>query len=155
MTQLVQTLRANVLFDLLSKRALARSTPIIGYINAANLCGVKGKDIGRPFAQVCSRVDAASFYAGFPMLALHHVRSSNGEINDKAFRGIWEQFRQETIDRSIKHKWTLEELNSIAFSLGKLPDEAATSIWQSIERKEARNQGHIRKILHKRVIPNS
>ena len=152
--KLIQSSRGEVLFQLLSERALERRDPIVGYITAANLCGVTGHDIGRPFAQVCSRVDAACFYAGMPMLALHHVRSSSGEINDKAFRGVWEAFRDEAIQICTTHIWTREELDSVAFSLGKLPDESATSIWQSIEHKEARSSGLIRKSLHRRLNKN-
>src|SRR5688572_30583325 len=74
--------------------------PLLTYQTAAVALG-RPKEDARAVAQMCDLLDAAAALAGVPALALVKVRSRNGLINEKAWRG--EHPRDAIISRSLGH----------------------------------------------------
>ena len=152
MIEIKQIGRANDFLKLLKPVALAGDRPIVGYVKAATMIGWKGHDIGRAVGQVLSRLDAACFYAGLPMLALHFVRPTDGDINDKAFDDHFRQYRTEIYESTQNHNWTDEDFQRIQSALDALPKESAGSIWKNIVDRDMQSGGKfIRYNLHRRI----
>lgn len=136
------------LFAVLRNRVLTRQPPINGYHRAAEAIGLDGARYSKHMGQVCSRMDVATFNAGYPMLATHMVRKPNGRIPSTAFRGIWQQFREECINTAQEHVWTPEQLDAVLVALNALRDVGARGLWKAIQDHEADDIGYIRRTLH-------
>jgi hypothetical protein len=125
---------------------------INGYGTLAELCGRRaGSTDARFFGQVTSRIDAACFYAGLPMLCAHWVRSADGEINPYSFNQEFAQFKAEILKISEAYKWTADDFHRLQGQLNALPDESATSIWENIRAREYAKPGFIKYNLHRKV----
>lgn len=126
---------------------------LLGYKAAAVAAGVppgKDGDYARAIGQVCSLIDCASCWAGWPMSATGMVRKPDGEINPGSFSGWWEPYRTEIERVLATHVWTVDQIDNILGVLARdLPDEAASSQWAGIERR-----GHelVRKKLHRKLM---
>ena len=147
----IQHTHARELLNVLRHRVLAGQQPINGYHNAAGEIGLDGKFYARHMGQVCSRIDVATFKAGYPMLATHMVRKPNGNIPPSAFRGIWKQFEGEGIELALTHQWTAEQFDEVQGALDALPNIGALRMWEKIRDLEATQPGFIRYNLHRNV----
>jgi hypothetical protein len=128
---------------------------INGYGTLAELCGREGGSTdARFFGQVTSRIDAACFYAGLPMLSAHWVRNSLGEVNPFSFDQDFAPFKDEILRVSAGHIWTDEDFSRLLKHLHQLPDEAATTIWDHIRDREYAKPGFIKYNLHRRLSAN-
>lgn len=144
---------ARELLAVLRHLVLTDQPPIRGYHRAAEAIGLDGERYQRHMGQVCSRIDVATFNAGYPMLATHMVRTPEGEIHPDAFRGQWEQFRDECTELVLSHRWTPEQLDEVLGALNALGPVGAISMWNNIREREAKKPGYIRYNLHRKVKP--
>jgi hypothetical protein len=129
--------------DLLLTVLRATTGSIVGYAAAADLIEWRGRAVGRPMAQVCSRLDLAAFNAGLPMLALNRVRTKDGSINHAAFSGSWEKYRAEIERRMQTYCWRQQDFVSLQAELDRLPNRSAKILWERIETQELSNPGFI------------
>lgn len=121
--------------------------PILGYEAAAKSIGLDG-DYSRHMGQVCSRIDAAAFVTGWPMLSVHMVRKANGDVNHDSFSmRDWPAWHDEVIAITTTHKWTVQQVDEILRELDGLPRNSAQLIWKSYERGSA----FIRWNLHRKL----
>ena len=120
---------------------------IEGYAAAADLIEWRGRAVGRPMAQVCSRLDLAAFNAGLPMLALNRVRMKDGSINKKAFSGTWEKYRAEIERRMQTYCWRQQDYDRLQAELDRLPNSSAKRLWEQVETQELSNPGFILGLL--------
>lgn len=142
---------ARDLVILLRSRIANEMAPVHGYDEAANLLGLNGDRYARAMGQVCSRVDAASFFSGWPMLALHMVRQKDGSVNPESFRVGWDSWKDETIQTATCHLWTLAQVDEVIGALNGLPREGARRIWADILSREAAKAGFVRYNLHRKL----
>ena len=138
------------MFALLTDRLLNKMPPINGYSVAAEAIGLTA-DHAVHIGQVNSRIDVATFCAGYPMIATHMVRKPNGKIHPKAFGGVWERFKDECISVAETHRWTSEQLDEIRIALDALPDRSALKLWAQVVDRDFRESGFIRQTLHRKV----
>lgn len=144
MRRLKEAERADLLL-----RALRDTTDIIyGYETAAKRIEWQQPAIGRPMAQVCSRLDLAAFNAGLPMLALNRVRRKGGAINKAAFSGSWATYRTEIEERMQPYDWRTQDYDCLQAELDGLPNRSAKKLWEQVDEQEARQPGFIRSQLH-------
>ena len=96
----------------------------------------------RPIGQVCNLIDAATAWAGLPLLALHVVRSVSGTVNENAFRGnaFEEQHRTAILERSASHKFTEQDFNRIADGLRSFAGYSAHSAWATLFKQFTHEQ---------------
>jgi hypothetical protein len=125
---------------------------INGYGTLAELCGRHaGSTDARFFGQVTSRIDAACFYAGLPMLCAHWVRNAAGDINPFSFNQEFAQYKAEILKASGEYNWTADDFHRVQSQLNALPDESATSIWENIRAREYAKPGFIKYNLHRKL----
>jgi hypothetical protein len=147
-----QHIHARNLLKLIRDRVESKEPPIVGYAVAATLMGLKGGAYARAMGQVCSRIDAASFVAGWPMLALHMVRKPGGGLNPASFEDPgWSPWEQEFKNEAQSHQWSVEQVDDVLSALDGLPNEGAISIWVGYLKREAQKPGFIRYNLHRKV----
>ena len=146
---------ARELLAVLRQRVLTGQPPINGYNRAAEAIGLDGERYQRHMGQVCSRIDVATFNAGYPMLATHMVRTPEGEIHPDAFGNDWEPFKAECIAVVLSHCWTAEQLAEVLGALNALGSSGAISMWNNIRQREASKPGFIRYNLHRKVKPQT
>ncbi len=147
-----QHAHARKLIKVIRDRIAAGGEPIHGYGTAAELIGLRGETHARTFGQVCSRIDAASFYSGWPMLALHMVRSLGGQLNPESIHDAdWAAWNDEIAATATSHLWSVEQVAEVIGSLDSLPEDGATVLWQHILRREAEKPGFIRWNLHRKI----
>lgn len=126
---------------------------INGYGTLAELCGRQaGSTDARFFGQVASRIDAACFYAGLPMLCVHWVRNSGGDINPYSFNQEFAPFKDEILKASEEYEWTTHDFHRVQAQLNALPDESATSIWANVVAREFAKPGFIKYNLHRKLV---
>jgi hypothetical protein len=143
--------RARHLLQVIRKRIQSGEPPFDGYIAAAASIGLEG-DYNRHMGQVCSRVDAASFVTGWPMLAVHMIRKPDGSINPESFsHSGWENWLDEVVSVTTSHKWTVQQVDEIIGGLDGLPDAGARALWAGFMRAETRKPGFIRWNLHRKL----
>ena len=142
---------ARHLLIVIRDRVANATPPILGYSTAAELIGLDGEKYARHMGQVTSRIDAASFIAGWPMLALHMVRKPDGEINPASFTKDWQSCNEEIKQVATKHIWAVEQVDDVIRALDGLPKAAAVNIWASYIRREGGQRGFIRYNLHRKV----
>lgn len=142
---------ASNLIQILRQRIGAGLPPIHGYGTAAELLGLNGADHTRIMGQVCSRIDAASFYAGWPMLALHMVRKPDGQLNPESFGSDWNRDRDEIVKAATSHPWTVPQVDDVIHQLRGLPSDGAKAIWDGIVKRGAQQPGFIAYNLHRKL----
>jgi hypothetical protein len=142
---------ARHLLVVIRERVDTSAPPIRGYNTAADLIGLDGETYARHMGQVTSRIDAASFISGWPMLALHMVRKPDGEINPAAFSKDWQLWNEESRQVAATHNWTVEQVDEVIRALDGLPGGAAKNIWAGYIRREGSQRGFIRYNLHRKV----
>ena len=147
----VQQTHALKLLTVIRSRIENGEPPINGYGDAAATIGLNGAEYGRAMGQVCSLIDAASFVAGWPMLALGMVRMPDGSINPESFTGAWGPWTQETKSMAHSHKWTVQQVDSVMGVLAGLPEEGASAQWLGYLKREAQRPGFIRFNLHRKL----
>ena len=125
--------------------------PVHGYDEAAALIGLDPAVYPRHMGQVTSRIDAASFIAGWPMLALHMVRKPNGEMNPDSFSGGWLAWGEVVRVTAAAHIWTVEQVDEVIQALDGLPDVAASTIWAGYIRRNDQQPGFIDFNLHRKM----
>jgi hypothetical protein len=126
------------------------ASPIIGYKAAAELIDRDGGTDARYMGQVCSLCDAASFVAGWPMLALHFVRKPDGEINEASFSGWWARWKPAIINAATSHKWEAHQIEDLirAISGSLVPSSAAAAVWEEFR---SRGERFVDFNLHRRL----
>lgn len=149
MTQ--QYTHAKELLVVLHDRIAKGHPHIRGYADAATMIGQDGANYGRAMGQVCSRIDAASFEAGLPMLALGMVRMPDGSINPESFTGFWQPWSQEIKSLASSHQWTMAQVDRVIEALDSLPTDGATALWLNYTRRESEKPGFIRYNLHRKI----
>lgn len=123
--------------------------PIEGYLAAAESIGQTG---GRHMGQVCSRIDAAAFVTGWPMLSIHMIRKPNGDVNHESFSTHgWELWHDEVVGETVTHRWTVKQVDDIIRGLDGLPRDSAQLIWQGYME---RGKEFIRWNLHRKSSQN-
>lgn len=126
--------------------------PIWGYHNAATLTGLKGEDYSVAFGQVCSRIDAASFIAGWPLLALRMVKKTGGAINIKSLTNTdWAQWNDEFRSKGESHQWTVQQVDEVIEALEGFPNLGAEALWNSYLEAEREAPGFINRTLHRKL----
>jgi hypothetical protein len=120
----------------LEGRILADPDYVMTYSDAAEVLKRNPTSDGRHVGQVTSRIDAASFYAKTPFLAMHRVRETyGGKINPRSFQDdLWRPHIPELIARAEAHAWTADDFNKIKRALHSLGDDSATLQWQRIDQ---------------------
>ncbi|MGJ7504373.1 hypothetical protein ACSFBF_28730 [Variovorax sp. ZT5P49] len=147
-----QHLHAGRLLKLIRDRVEAKEPPILGYAVAANLLGLKGDSYARAMGQVCSRIDAASFVAGWPMLALRMVRKPDGSLNAASFEdAAWAPWEQEFRKLAQSHEWAPAQVDDVIRALDGLPEVGALGIWNGYLKRETQTPGFIRYNLHRKL----
>ena len=147
-----QHTQARELLKVIRDRIEHAEPPILGYAAAATMIGKNGADYGRAMGQVCSRIDAASFVAGWPMLALGMVRTPDGAINPESFTDEeWGQWNHESKSVAESHQWTVQQVDSVIAALDGLPSDGAAALWHGYIKKEAEKPGFIRYNLHRKL----
>ena len=147
----IQHTHARKLLQVIRDNIENGQSPMHGYADAAKAIGLNGADYGRAMGQVCSRIDAASFIAGLPMLALGMVRASDGSINPASFTGDWDPWNQETKSVAESHQWTVQEVDNVIGALDSLPSDGAAALWQNYLQREVEKPGFIRFNLHRKL----
>ena len=146
-----QSEHAQNLIQVFRQRIAAGLPPIRGYSEAAELLGFQGQDYTRTIGQACSRIDAASFESGWPMLALHMVRTDTGGVNPGSFSGEWAEWDDEISSTLNTHQWTVEQVDEVAKRLSQLDDAGAVALWAGYMRRESHRPGFIRWNLHRKL----
>jgi hypothetical protein len=146
-----QHTHARTLLVLIRGRIARREPPISGYGVAASLIDLDGETHARTFGQVCSRIDAASFAAGFPMLASHMIRKPDGKMNPASFGPDWATWADEIKSIAESHTWTVEQVDEDIGALDGLPRNAAIVIWNDYLKREAQTPGFVRYNLHRKL----
>ena len=122
----------------LIRRQKESDTPLT-YTTVAIKFGLTKKS-ARAIAQVCDLLDAASALANTPMLALVKVRSSNGEINPKAWvKHTPEGVRDKIIKRSLAHTFTDNDYTAIEQALQELSGLGNRSAWAEVKNRVPEN----------------
>ncbi len=134
------------------RRLIQNGDPVIhGYPAAAVAIGLNGENYARHLGQVCSRIDAASFIAGYPMLALHMVRKQDGSLNPDSFGPAWIAWADEIKSRAESRAWTEAQVDEFLRFLDGLPASGAYTIWSHYLNREFEKPGFIRYNLHRKV----
>jgi hypothetical protein len=121
--------------------------PILGYDVAGELIGAKANP--RHMGQVCSLVDLACFYAGYPMLALNGVRTKSGEIHEH----LLTYASAESIEVAIamQSKWNVNHLPKLFGGLRQVKAGAKTG-WREVSEMVAlRGQEYVIYNLHRKL----
>lgn len=150
---------AVMVVGLIRKRIQNSEGPIHGYSVVAEMIGRKNASRdGRYMGQVTSRIDAASFIAGLPMMALHFVRKPTGKINEKSFDEQWDRVapegckKEDLILTSTLRQWCEDDCDTIIRALHSLPNEKASTIWKN---HLARGSEFIQYNLHRKLRAKS
>jgi hypothetical protein len=146
-----QHAHARHLLQVIRKIVQDEGPPILGYVLAAEMIGLNGENYGRHMGQVCSRVDAASFIAGYPMLALQMVRTADGAINPNSFGESWGRWAAEIHAKAASHKWDVPQVDEVIRALDGLPKNGAAAIWADFLKSEGHKPGFIQYNLHRKI----
>jgi hypothetical protein len=95
--------------------------------------GQTPKSYGRHLGQVASRIDAACWSAGLPLLGAFRIRLSDGSLNAKALaEPNWALRRQALAQREAMHDWNADDFRCVRQALDQLPPKGASLIWHDI-----------------------
>jgi hypothetical protein len=95
--------------------------------------GQTPKSYGRHLGQVASRIDAACWSAGLPLLGAFRIRLSDGSLNAKALaEPNWAIRRQALAQREAMHDWNADDFRRLRQGLEQLPPKGASLIWHDI-----------------------
>jgi hypothetical protein len=95
--------------------------------------GQTPKSYGRHLGQVASRIDAACWTAGLPLLGAFRIRLSDGSLNTKALaEPNWALRRQALAQREAMHDWNADDFRRVRQALNQLPPKGASLIWHDI-----------------------
>jgi hypothetical protein len=95
--------------------------------------GQTPKSYGRHLGQVASRIDAACWSAGLPLLGAFRIRLSDGSLNAKALaEPNWALRRQALAQREAMHDWNADDFRCVRQALNQLPPKGASLIWHDI-----------------------
>jgi|RhiMethySRZTD1v2_1073278.scaffolds.fasta_scaffold58560_3 hypothetical protein len=125
------------LLKCLEQRILENPDFRMTYTDAAALLGREPGSSTRHVGQVCSRVDAACFYANLPWLSMSRVhKTEEGTINPASFAGdLWSVHKERLIQLAKRHRWTREDFGKIRWKLKSLGEDraGASALWKRIE----------------------
>lgn len=144
-------IHARQLLKVIRDRIANDEGPIHGYAVAGVLIGLNEHDYARHMGQVTSRIDAASFIAGWPMLAVHMVRKPDGEVNPASFSKEWSAWNAECKQITTTHKWTVEQVDEVIGKLDALPDRCAKNIWDGYLERDVHKSGFIAYNMHRKL----
>lgn len=144
-------LHARQLLQIIRARVSREEPPIRGYSTAAEAIGLDGDTYARHMGQVTSRIDAASFISGWPMLALHFVRKPSGEINPESFADEWSCWKDEIVKYACSHPWSVQQVDEVIGALDGLPKAAAVRIWEGYSKRERVKPGFVSYNLHRKL----
>jgi len=99
-----QHTHARNLMKVIRDRIENGESPIHGYNNAASMVLPNGQDYAKTYGQACSLIDAASFVAGWPMLAMQMIRKPDGAINPESFTSDSEPWNNEVKSVAESHQ---------------------------------------------------
>jgi hypothetical protein len=95
--------------------------------------GQTPKAYGRHLGQVASRIDAACWSAGLPLLGAFRIRLSDGSLNTKALaEPNWMIQRHALAQREASHDWNTDDFRRLRQALDQLPPKGASLIWHDI-----------------------
>lgn len=95
--------------------------------------GQTPKAYGRHLGQVASRIDAACWSAGLPLLGAFRIRLSDGSLNAKALADPnWAVQRHVLAQREAAHEWNADDFRRLRQALDQLPPKGASLIWHDI-----------------------
>jgi hypothetical protein len=135
------------LIKVLIQRSEQGLGPIEGYDVAGKL--VDSRANSQHFGQVCSLIDLACLYAGYPLLALSGVRTKRGDIHSH----IVATNSRESIDVSIamQSKWNSKHEERLLFGLSQIK-AGAKSGWKEVgDRVSERGAAYIEYNLHRKL----
>jgi hypothetical protein len=127
-TVMIQHREAERLLQIIA--SAARSGTLLTYTSVAEALG-RPADNARMVAQVCDLLDAAAALAGLPLLALTSVKEKDGMLNRKA----WAEspYRDAIFERSARHKFTIQEYESIVRALAELEGMGNKRAWKHVK----------------------
>lgn len=146
MKNLKQHTDSLALMAIIKNRVLTNQPPICGYHHVAELINLSENHC-RHIGQLCKRIDYACFITGLPALALNAVQTPKGDVSS-AFPIAWSEFKQEIVEKSKAHVWTVEQLEKVEKALKALSDDSARKLWESLV---ARGSKVIRWNLHRNI----
>jgi hypothetical protein len=104
---------AEAAFNILSQDYLDQSE-VTTYKKLADRCK---EEPGRWFGQVTDLIDAACALANVESFALVRVRSSNGDINPKAWSKQHSNLREQIIENAEKATWSKDDFEKVSSHL--------------------------------------
>jgi len=132
-------------------KAIQQHGVITGYAVAGRLAGEENAQ-AQDWGQVCELTDYACFIAGLPALALEHVRTAKGEINEKCYNDALLKYEDEITALAKNFVWTdahFAKLTNILLS--DCADINARSAWGEVLDRDAKQPGYIRYQLDRAI----